>query len=121
MANLDITELLTDPDFVDTVLLIHRTTVVDAFGQNVLHETFLSTIGSVQPATGKDLLRLPDALRQASVSLFFLKGAIVTDGNGKYPDLIQFRCKRYQVQNVLDYSNWGPGWSEGTCIAEKPI
>lgn len=121
MANIDITELLSDPDFVDQVVLVHRTPVVNALGENVLTSTRVGTIGSVQPASGKTLARLPDALRSQNVSSFWIKAEIVSDGNCKYPDVIEFRGRIYAVQNVLDYLNWGQGWTEGTCIVQKPI
>ncbi len=56
----------------------------------------------------------------ADVSSFWVKGVITADGTNLYPDIISFRGKRYQVQTVLDYSNWGAGWTEGTCVVEKP-
>lgn len=120
MAQIDVTELLTDPDFIDDCSLIHRVPTVNTFGRNTLSETTVTTVGSVQPASGKTLQRLPDALRVADVSSFWIKGTIVADGTSQYPDIVSFRGKRYQVQTVLDYTNWGEGWCEGTCVVEKP-
>lgn len=121
MAQIDVTELLTDPDFVDECTLIHRTTTVNTFGENVLTETPVVTVGSVQPASGKTLMRLPDALRSANVYSFWIKGEIVADGTSKYPDIISFKGKRYQVQTIFDWTNWGAGYSEGVAVAEVPI
>lgn len=120
MAEVDVTELLYDPDFIDPICIVHRTPTVNEFGENVLTECIVSTIGSVQPASGKTINRLPDALRLSDVSSFWVKGNIIADGTSKYPDLLVFRGRRYQVQNVQDFSNWGSGWAEGTCVAEKP-
>ena len=38
MSKIDVTELLTDPDFVDTIVLINRTPTVNTKGENVLSE-----------------------------------------------------------------------------------
>lgn len=120
MAQIDVSELMVDPDFVDPVSLIHRVPTVDIYGQNSLVETTLATIGSVQPASGKTIQRLPEALRVADISEFFIKGTIVADGSNQYPDIIVFRGIRYQVQTVNDFSNWGAGYCQGTAVIEKP-
>ena len=77
-------------------------------------------MGSVQPAPGKKIERLPEALRLQSVFSFWVKGEIVSDGSGKYPDIIQFRNRRFQVQLVTDWTSWGAGWVEGLAIIEVP-
>jgi len=120
MAQIDVTELLHDPDFVDAIQLINRTPTVNARGENVISEVVVNSIGSVQPASGKTLQRLPEALRLADVSSFWFQGVITATAPGKYSSILVFKGKRYQVQNVLDWSNWGKGYSEGTCIAELP-
>lgn len=121
LANLDVTELLFDPDFVDDLTLIRREATVNAFGENIITEITFNTIGSVQPASGKTISRLPDALRVANISSFWIKADIIVDGTGKYPSIISFRGKRYQVQTVSDWQNYGAGWNEGTAVAEKPV
>lgn len=120
MGQIDVTEVLADPDFVDAITLIHRTPNVDDFGNNQLTERSEPTYGSVQPASGRTLQRLPEALRVANVSSFWVKGKIVSDGSCQYPDIISFKGQRYAVQVVFDYTNWGEGWCEGTCVREKP-
>lgn len=119
MANIDVSDLLSDPDFVDPCILIHRVAVVNEFGENVTTETCVKTVGSVQPASGKVISRLPDSLRVANLRSFWIRAEIVADGDARYPDLIVFRGKRYQVQTVDDWENYGNGYCEGTCVAEK--
>ncbi len=118
MAQVDVSDLLCDPDFVDAVSLISRTPVVNGMGENTISEVCKATFGSVQPASGKVIQRLPEALRVANVSSFWIKGEIKSQN--PYPDIISFKGKRYQVQMVFDWTNWGQGWCEGTCVAEQP-
>lgn len=120
MALVNVTELLSDPDFVDAIQLITRTPTINSLGENLLSESTLTTIGSVQPASGRAVQRLPEAMRVANVSSFWFKGKITASAPGKYSSLLVFKGTRYQVQLVFDWSNWGEGWSEGTCIAEVP-
>lgn len=120
MANVDVSELLTDPDFVDPIQVITRRYRVNSLGEQSLSEKVLTTVGSVQPANYRTVQKLPEALRVANVSSFFFKGEIVASEPGKYASILVFRGKRYQVQTVADWSNFGQGYTEGTCIAEVP-
>lgn len=120
MAQIDVSDLMTDPDFVDPVQLISRTTQVNSRGENVLTETAQNTVGSVQPASYRTVQKLPEAMRVANVYSFWVKGTIVASEPGKYASVLVFRGVRYQVQTVADWSNFGRGYTEGTCIAENP-
>lgn len=120
MANIDVSDLLSDPDFVDPLTIVHRKSSVDNFGENVLQEFSTSSIGSIQPASGRTLQRLPDALRLANVYDFYVKGTIISDGKCLYPDLIVYKGSKYAVQTIMDWSNFGEGYSIGTCVREKP-
>jgi hypothetical protein len=120
MGQIEVSDILLDPDFVDQLVLIHRKPCVNEFGQNSLQETAYQTYGCVQPISGKTLQRLPDALRIANVKSFWIQGKIVSDGTCQYPDVIVSCGVRYAVQMVFDWTNWGAGWSEGTCVQERP-
>jgi len=120
MAQLDVSELLLDPLFVDTVTLIHRTTVVNANGENVLTENSTGTVASVQPANNKQLSRLPEALQVADVRAFYIKAEVITDGTSQYPDIIVYGGKRFQVLTAAPWLNYGQGWNEAVCVAEQP-
>lgn len=120
MGQINVAELLDDPDFVDPIVIIRRTPSVDDLGQNRLREQGFSTWGSVQPVSGKTLQRLPEAFRVASVMSFWVKGKIYADGTNRYPDILSFKGERYAVQVIFDWTAWGEGWCEGTCVREKP-
>jgi hypothetical protein len=120
MADLDVSELLLDIDFVDAMSLVHRTSTVNSKGENVLVETTVSTFGSIQPISGKELHRIPEALRQSDIRTFYIKAEITTDGTGRYPDILIFKSKRFQVISTSPWLNFGEGWNEGLCVVESP-
>jgi hypothetical protein len=120
MGQLDVSDVLLDADFLDAITLIHRTSTTDQYGKNQLVECGTPTYGCVQPASGKTIQRLPEALRVADVSSFWIQGKIVSDGACKYPDIIVFNGCRYAVQVVFDYTNYGAGFCEGTCVRQRP-
>lgn len=120
MAQIGVSELMSDPDFVDAIQLVTRVPRINSLGENTLQECAVTSVGSVQPASGKVVQRLPEALRVADISSFWFKGVIIASAPGKYSSILVFRGRRYQVQTVSDWSNWGPGYTEGTCVAEVP-
>lgn len=120
MAQVNVTDVLSDPDFTDPIQLVDRKPSINFLGENILKECSIDSVGSVQPASGRVIARLPEALRVANVSSFWFKGLIVASSPGQYSSILVFRGERYQVQTVQDWSNWGEGWCEGTCVMEKP-
>jgi len=120
VGQIDVGDILADPDMVDPIVIIRRTPMVDGFGNNQLKEQGFNTWGSVQAVSGKTLQRLPEAFRVANIMSFWVKGKIVSDGACRYPDILVFGGERYTVQVVFDWTNWGDGWCEGTCVRERP-
>ena len=119
MAQIDVSELLLDPDFIDPIVILRRHTIVNEFGENVLTEGRLPTVGSVQPASAKTISRLPEGLQMADVRSFFVKLEIIQDGTCQYPDIILFQGSRYQIKTAAPWLNFGGGWNEGICVREK--
>jgi len=120
MGAVDVSDVVSDPDLIDSITIVHREPTISQYGENLLEERGVPTYGSVQPASGKTLERLPDALRVAGVNSFWVRGKIISDGQCQYPDILVFKGARYAVQVVMDWTSWGAGWSEGLCIREKP-
>lgn len=120
MADIDVSDLLLDPDFVNDLQLIHRTATISSAGKNVITEqAAILTVGSVQPASQKDIMRMPEAMRLKDVRGFWIKAEILADGSSQYPDIIVFAGKRFQVMAIEPWNNYGEGWNKGLCVAEE--
>jgi len=120
MANIDVSQLMLDPDFVDVITLTTQSTAVNSRGENLLSPAkVVTSVGSVQPASGKTLQRLPDGMQLEDVRSFFYKGDIIASEPGKYSSVLEFRGQRYLVRMVMNWNNYGAGWSEGICVAER--
>lgn len=120
MALIDVSDLLSDPDFIDPIIVIRRTSTTNSFGENVLFETEIQTFANVQPASTKQIMRLPEDLRMADVRSFYLRLEIVQDGTTDYPDILVFQGKRFEIQTAAPWLNYGSGWNEGVCVGQKP-
>lgn len=120
MARLDVSDLLLDPDFIDPMIILHRRSSVNGFGENEVTEHSYAAVGSIQPTTGKDLERIPEAMRQKDVKTFWIKSEIKLTKRTDYPDILVHNGRRYQVISVQDWLNFGAGWNSGICVAEEP-
>lgn len=121
MALIDVSDIVLDPDFTSAMQIIHRTATVNTKGENVITEKLpIQTVGSIQPISGKTLMRVPEALRSENLRSFWTKTPIIADKHGVYTDILVFGCERFQVKHVFDWTNFGAGFTEGLCVAEKP-
>lgn len=120
MAQIDTSELLLDPDFVDPIEIIRRTSIVQDTGKNRILEKCIETYASVQPASGKEIQRLPEELRVKNVKSFWVKAEIILDGECEYPDKFKWVGRTYAVVYANDWPNWGEGWYKCICVAESP-
>lgn len=112
MARIDVSELMVDPDFINSFTIVRRTTTVNQYGENVLAETEESSFGSVQ-GIGKDALkRLPDGVQLSSMKTIYTKAVFKADEAGKYSDQIIWDSERYNIITVLPWGNFGSGWYE---------
>lgn len=119
MALIDVTDLLTDPDFTDPITIISRTSTVDAHGENQLADTSRAAVAVVEAASGETLKRLPAGAVVSDYITVYTNEHLVADSPGGYADVVQWQGKRYQVQVVTDWTNWGPGWTQADCLIEK--
>jgi hypothetical protein len=110
MARIDVSELMLDPDFVMNFTIVRRTSTVNNFGENVLAETTVSAVGSIQAATGETAKRLPDGVQLSKFKTIFTKAVIRADSAGQYQDQIEYKSQRYNVFQVLPWEDFGAGW-----------
>lgn len=118
MGQIDVSEVLLDPDFVDPMQLVTRVPTTDLHGEGHLTESTVNSYGSIQPANFKTVQKMPEAMRVDNLMSFWFRGTIVASAPGKYASVLVFKGIRYQVLTVADWSSWGAGWTEGVCIAE---
>lgn len=116
MARLDVTEILTDPDFVDTNLVCERSTqAIGTDGIAVNSTKDLRFSGVVTSDQGDILERMPGVERiKGSINIH--SRFILNDGApNQTADVVRWRGRRYTVSNVNDYSHFGRGFMVATC------
>ena len=112
MPLLDVSDLLSDPDFATTFSVTRSSASADTGGINqVASVTTQNVIGVVQPANSSDLQRLPDAEYQKGALTIFTTFRLISGGAGQTADIIGWNGANYTVMTTDDWSQYGgPGY-----------
>lgn len=116
MAQLDVSEILLDPDFMDTGLLCLRSVqVVGDNGRPTTTDTETRFAGVVTSDKGDILERLAVAERKkGSITIHTIFRLTAGEGDTT-ADIVTWKGKRYTVSNVNDYKHFGRGFVCATC------
>lgn len=127
MPLIDVTSVLIDPDFAQRINVTRRAQIIDVNGRTVITPTALTPIGVVEPEVPPDFALEADMARDQTdifVAAFKFKFLGPTDlggGTTTQPDLITWQGTTYMVKKVLDWTQYGAGWSAAICQIEVPI
>jgi hypothetical protein len=115
---IDVSDLLLDPDFTQPIKVFTRTASVNQYGENSLIENSQYVTASVQAGNGETLSRLPQGARLQDWITIYSKFYFTAASTGRYADIVLWEGKRYNVQLLTDYSNWGDGYTMADCLLE---
>jgi hypothetical protein len=122
MALIDVSFLLVDPDFTDTITRIIRTQLINDFGEMVITETQQIITASVQSGSGtvNTLMRQKEgAYVEDHIDVYYQGELFTENGPGTYCDIILWRGSRYQVKTVEEtFLNYGQGFTKAYCVLE---
>lgn len=118
MPLLDVTDVLSDPDFAQAAgaITLYRSSLsVDTHGRGVATQTSQSISGVITSDAG-DILDIIAEGKRIKGSITLHTTFILTAGDGATDaDEIAWRGRRYVVTNVNDYSTYGVGFVAATC------
>lgn len=111
MADLDVSDLLLDPDFTEVFKVLRQREVVGTNGRSTATVSALpGIVGVITMASPNDLLRVPDEQHSdkniSVVTKFRLRGP----SPGYQPDKIVWQGDTYIVHNVEPYTQFGSGF-----------
>ena len=117
MPFLDVSDLLTDPDFVEMELTCQRQLqTIGTNGLAVNRSVAFPFVGVVTQVAPNDLNR--NAVGELITgSILICTRFRLTDGlsGGTSADIVQWGSRTYTVANVNNYSRYGRGFVEATC------
>lgn len=114
MARLDVSHLMTDPDFMDRFTVIKMTQTL-VKGRAVNTETATQARGVVMANDGLKLARNMDGSLVSGAITIHTRTKLVSGVAGQDADEIEWNGQRYTVSMVADFSNWGRGFYSTVC------
>lgn len=113
MSRLDMSDVLSDPDFTDKISVTRTLVTVDNNGVRQISREFIGGVTAIITMNDNlDLLRLPESERlQGSITIHTIFR--LTDGKsdqGADADLVQYQGRTYTVTSVGDWSRYGAGF-----------
>lgn len=118
MADLDVSEILDDPDFADGVTVIRRSQEVDEHGRITGDSTiFDNVVMNISPTGRLDVERLDDSQKQLrsikAITRFQLQGPTI----GMNADLVAWQGSMYIVAVLDPYTHFGSGFVEAVLVS----
>ena len=121
MAFLDVTDVLLDPDFMDTGLTCNRMTQTVDNGGNAINTPASSPFAAVVTNDSGDILhRNADGSRIVGSITLHTPFRLIDGSAGLDADEVIWGGRTYTVVNVNDYSHFGRGFVCATCDL-KPL
>lgn len=115
MPLLDVSELLSDPDFADDITVIRSGRTMGTDGRVVDTPGTYYTYGNVQPTSGASLQQLPEAERVGSFITVVTPFRLLVLTDSTAPDQVIWQDRNYRVKHVNDWSVYGNGFTEAIC------
>jgi galactose-6-phosphate isomerase len=116
MANIDVTDLLDDPDFIDNFTVNRFRHIVDDNGRAVRASIgAVTTHGSVQPSGGRTMNLMPDMTTVNGSIEIWTKYRLEVASDTSYADIITWQNRHYEVRTVQPWTNYGKGFVHAIC------
>lgn len=115
MPFLDVSDVLLDPDFFDTLVCTRNVQTVGDDGMATNTSTDTPFIGVVTSDSGDILTRMETGSRVKGSILVCTKFRLVESAPGVDADIVTWDGSRYTVTTVNNYSRYGAGFVEAYC------
>ncbi len=116
MPLLDVSDVLSDPLFADSAVLIRTAVSVDpATGRTVETPTETPISVVVTSDKGQNLRRTPDAAISDGSIIVHSTFRLAEGGNGVDADILRWNGNEWTVVTTDDYSRYGAGFTVATC------
>ena len=114
MPLLDVTDILSDPDFADTITVIRTVQVISSGGiaSDGNTQTFPSVQAVVQPDKGRSIQRLAEGARVTDAIKIYTTFVLTAGSGPTEADAVVWNGGTYVVVNVRDWSRFGAGYVE---------
>ena len=111
---IDVSDVVSDPDFTQTITRVVRSETVNDFGESIIISVSSLIDAVVTSPTTQELLMFPEATAYRDVIRVTTVSRLNADSVGKQPDLILYHGENYKVLITNDYSDFG--YTRALCV-----
>jgi len=104
---IDVSDIVSDTDFTQTITRVVRSETINSFGESVITSSNLLIDAVVTSPSTQELLMFPDATAYKDMIRVTTVSRLNSDSVGKQPDLIIYHGENYKVAVTNDYSDFG--------------
>jgi hypothetical protein len=118
MPNIDVVDILTDPDIANDVFQASRAQqIIDSNGRvtAVAPRVFPNLVGSVQPMSGRTLNMMPDMVNVSGAIEIWTQFRLEGPSDTTQADVVTWNGRDYLVVNAQSYTNYGRGFVHAVC------
>lgn len=115
MPLLDVTDIILDRDFLDSLTCERNTQSVSAGGIGSVSADLIDFVGVVTNDKGDFLQRINSGERIVGNITVHTTFPLQAGTIGQTADIVQWNDRRYTVTTVSDYSRYGRGFVAATC------
>jgi MFS superfamily sulfate permease-like transporter len=120
MPLLDVSEILSDPDFADVVAVTRSAETVDSHGRaQAATQTFANITAVVTAGQGDALKYLPEGAHIEGAILVHTTFRLVSESDTTQPDTVTWQGRDYVVTMLNDWSTFGAGFMIGVCTLKN--
>ena len=117
MPALDVTDILTDPDFVDRFTVTRFIQTISSGGVASNAATVVHNVSGVVTANDNiNLLKMPDGEMLSGSITIHTKFRLTNGGGTNDADIVTWHGRTYQVKTIGDWSGFGAGFISAICI-----
>ena len=115
MALLDVSDILLDPDFMNTGLVCERNTQTIGLDGIAVNTPALTPFSGVVTSDNGDILQRGDFGERVKGSItIHTRFALIDGTTGFTADIVRWQGRRYTVSSVNDWSHFGRGFVAAT-------
>lgn len=112
---IDVSDLLDDPDFINSFVVTRRRQTVDGHGRTQTSGVTTAAYGSVQPIRPRTMEVMPDYVNVSGAIEIFTRYRLEGPSEGGSPDEVMWKNRRYRVAEVEDWGHAGSGFIHAVC------
>lgn len=111
MPLLDVTDVLSDPDFADTITITRAVETVDSHGRaQIATQTFANVVAVITAGQGDVLKYFPEMANIQGAILIHTTFLLTSASETSRADTVTWQGRDYQVTGLNDWSTFGIGF-----------